>query len=211
MVLSTSQRRRLYNALGGAAAGDAIADILDEVSVLNATEVGFVDGVTAGTAAASKAATLDANAEMNGIGVIKTSDTLIATAAVLTLNATPVSCVAAPGAGITLEFLGAYIFLDYNAAAYVDAAGEDVVFSYTDASGVEVSIRADGGEFDGTADALVWVPPIGAVGAVGGLTMVANAAIVLHLLSGEWATGDSPLKVRVYYREIRTASLEAIA
>ena len=98
-----------------------------------------------------------------------------------------------------------------NATAYADDAGEDIVFAYTNASGVEVSTRADGEEFDGSADALVWVPPIGGVGAIGGLTMVDNAVIKIKILVGEWVTGDSPLKVRVFHRQVRKAALEAIA
>ena len=43
------------------------------------------------------------------------------------------------------------------------------------------------------------------------MAMLSNAAIVAHVLVGNWATGNSPLKIRCYYREIRKTALEAIA
>lgn len=112
------------------------------------------------------------------------------------------------GAGRALEFLGGLVFLDFNSVAYVADAGEDLVFKYTDGSGAAVSNTLDGGAFDGTADALVPAYPLNA--AASELEIAANAAIVLHLLVGEWTTGDSPLKVRVFYREIELATLEGI-
>ena len=41
--------------------------------------------------------------------------------------------------------------------------------------------------------------------------MVDNAVIVVKLLVGEWVTGDSPIKVRVFHRQVRKAALEAIS
>lgn len=176
---------------------------------VSAAELAVLNGVTAGTSTASKVLTLDSNSELNGIGVIKKADVIIPTGEVLALNGTPKTIVAAPGSGKYLEFLGAYVFLDYNSAAYVDDAGEDLVFKYTNGSGAEISQTMDGSAFDGTADALVYARP--AAPAADTVEVVENAAIVLHLLTGEWITGDSPLKVRCYYREVRKAALEAIA
>lgn len=207
MAISPKLARHLGNFPGFS----DLVNVVNTTDVFSSGEAALIDGVTAGTQAAGKAITLDSNSEVDGLGMIRVTDTLIATGAVLTLNATPISVVAAPGANVYTEFLGAYILLDYESAAYVDDAAEDLVFKYTDENGSEVSMQADGSLFDGTADALVWVPPVGASGAVGAVTMVANAAIVLHLLTGEWITGDSPLKVRVYHRQVRAASMEAIA
>ena len=41
--------------------------------------------------------------------------------------------------------------------------------------------------------------------------MVDNGGIEVAVASGNWATGDSPLKIRCFYRVIRKASLVAIA
>lgn len=172
-------------------------------------ELAFLNGVTAGAGAASKAMVLDANSELNGIGVIKKADVLIPTAEVLALNGTPKTLVAAPGAGVYLEFLGAYVFLDYAGVAYAADAGEDLCVRYTNASGDIVSTSIDGEEFEAAADALYIMSPVPTAPNI--ITHGANAPLVLHLLVGEWATGTSPLKVRTYYREIRKAALEAIA
>lgn len=143
---------------------------------------------------------------LDGVGV---SDVLISSAQVLALNATPVIAVPAPGAGNYLEFLGAQLFLDYNSAAYVAGAGEDLVFKYTDDSGAAVSNALDGSLFTGTADALANAYPLNAAAST--LATAENAPIVLHLLVGEWATGDSPIKVRTFFRKIEKTSLEGIS
>lgn len=140
---------------------------------------------------------------------LQVADKYITSAQVLALNATAIACVPAPGAGKYLMFEGAIIFLDYNANAYVDDAGEDLVFTYTDKSGAEISHTADGSAFDGTADTVVFVRPLNAAASV--LEEVVNTPICLFLKSGEWITGDSPLKVRVFYRVVDLAELATIS
>ena len=152
-------------------------------------------------------------AHIDSLGVIDSliryTDTLIATAAVLTLNATPVTVVAAGGAGIYNIFRGAYVFLDNTGTAYVDEAGEDLVFQ--EATGnVAVSAASDGDVWDGTTDVLVWVPPQGNDAFLGN-TATVNSAIEVTILSGEWATGTSPLKIRTFYDTIAATSLEGIS
>jgi hypothetical protein len=177
---------------------------------LRNVEVGeWLEGVTPGTAAASKVLLLDANSELNSIGVVKSVDKIITTAQVLALNGTPIAILAAVGSGVYAEFLGAYVFLNYNSAAYVDGAGEDLVFQNLSA-GTVVSQTADGAEFDGTADALVFVGPNNDDASETN-TLIDNGGFEVTIQSGEWITGNSPLKIRLYYREIRKAALEAIA
>lgn len=129
------------------------------------------------------------------------ADVTVSSAEILALNATPKELVAAPGAGLALVFEGAVMFLDFNSAAYAGiATGEDLSIKYTNASGDEVSQIEATGFLDATADALRYALPA----TTAAITPVANAALVLHLLVGEITTGDSPLKVRVYYRVIPT-------
>lgn len=184
-------------------------NVISLAAPLSATELGFLNGVTAGTSAASKALVLDSNSELNGIGVIRKADVLIATAAVLTLSTTPVDVVAAPAADTYIEFLGAYVFLDYNSAAYAADAGEDLCIRYTDGSGDIVSTDIDGEEFEATADALFVMSPVPTAPNI--ITHPAATKLVAHVKVGNWATGNSPLKIRTYYRTIRKAALEAIA
>lgn len=124
--------------------------------------------------------------------------TTIATAAVRTLNATPVSVVPAPGAGFFIEVDSVRVMLDYNSAGYdaVAGSGEDLSFKYTNASGAKVTGDIAGWGFgDATSDQQRLARGVA-------VTPVANAAIVAHILSGEWysAAGNSPLLVEVFYR-----------
>jgi hypothetical protein len=61
MALSRLARRRLQAALTSNVAADEIADILEATQLLSAAEAGYLDSVTAGTGAASKAVVLDSN------------------------------------------------------------------------------------------------------------------------------------------------------
>lgn len=132
-------------------------------------------------------------------------DVTVSSAEILALNATPKTLVAAPGAGRALIFEGALAFLDYGAAAYAGiAAGEDLSIKYTNGSGTAVGEAEATGFLDATADAIRYIRPTGAASGVSDITPVANAALVLHMLTGEITTGDSPLKLRVFYRDIPT-------
>lgn len=125
------------------------------------------------------------------------ADVTVATAAVLTLNATPVQLVAAPGAGLIVAPTMFQVFLDYNTTAYDGiAAGEDLTIRYTNASGALLATIETDPFLAATADAMRIVLPVTTAAHL----PVANAALVLHLSTGEIATGNSPLKVRTYYR-----------
>ena len=193
---------------GGLDRSNNLSDLDSVSTALTNLGISEVDAVTAGTAAASKALVLDANSELNGIGVIKSVDKIITTAQVKALNGTPITVLAAVGSGVYAEFLGAYVLLDYAAAAYDDGAGEDLVFQNLSA-GAAVSHSLDGTVLDGTADALVWAGPKAAEAAAT-TSLVANGGFEVTIESGEWITGDSPLKIRLYYRLIRGASMIAI-
>ena len=115
------------------------------------------------------------------------------------LNATPQTLVAAPGAGKGLVLVGLELWLDYNSVAYDGiAGGEDLTVKYTDANGATLATIETTGFLDATADAFRYVYPT----TTAAITPVANARLVLHLLSGEIETGNSPLKLLVLYREL---------
>ncbi len=135
-------------------------------------------------------------------GASKFVDVTITTAQVLALFATPIALVAAPGANRFLIFEGAFLFLDFNAAAYAGiAAGEDLQISYTNGAGQLVAQVETTGFLDAVADDFRWVNHIGAA-VLNDVTPVANAALVLSLLVAEIITGDSPLIVRTFYRDV---------
>lgn len=139
-------------------------------------------------------------------GALQT-DVTISTAEMLALFATPKTLVPAPGANKAIVFIGAMLFLDFNSAAYAGiAAGEDLLVSYTNGAGQEVARQETTGFLDAVADDVRWLPAQeAALAAVSDITPVANAALVASLLIAEIITGDSPVKVRTFYRIVDTA------
>lgn len=135
---------------------------------------------------------------------LQTATVTIPYASVRTLNATPYELVPTPGAGYANVVESAVLFLDYGSAGY-DAVGasDDLTIRYTNGSGALIATVETVGFLDATADAVRYVQPT----TTAALTPVANAAIVAHISTGEIysAAGDSPLKVKVYYRVIPTA------
>lgn len=125
-------------------------------------------------------------------------DTTLSSAQLLALNATPRTVVSAPGAGKCIVFEGAQLFLDYNSAAYAGiASGEDLAFKVADSSGSTVATVETTGFMDATADALRYVHP-----STTAYTLQANQPLVIHMLTGEVTTGNSPIYVRVFYRVV---------
>jgi hypothetical protein len=131
--------------------------------------------------------------------VIKRAFVTIPAASVRTLNATPYTLVAAPGAGRFLEVVSVHWWLDFGTAAYdAAAAGDTLTVKYTNAAGAEVVDAVAGNAIGAAAaDYHAIVKPVAEV------IPVANAALVAHITTGEWyaAGGDSPLKVEIVYIE----------
>lgn len=130
---------------------------------------------------------------------LKTATVTVSSAELLALNATPKTLIVAPGAGKALILVAAELWLDYANAAYAGiAAGEDLTLKVSDAAGATLATIETTGFLDTTADAFRYVEPT----TTAAMAPVANAPLVLHLLSGEITTGDSPLKLRILYREV---------
>jgi len=136
-------------------------------------------------------------------GDLSHSDVTVSSAEILALNATPKTLVPPPGLGKAILFSHSVFFLDYNSAAYGGiAGGEDWCVRFTNGSGDEVSPDIETtGWLDQTSDQTRYAY----AEASKSITPVANAALVLHQKVGEITTGDSPVKVRTYYRTIDTS------
>lgn len=135
----------------------------------------------------------------------RSADVTILPAAMKTLNATPVTLVPAPGAGLALIFEGMLVSMTYGTAVYSDvAAGEDLAIKYTGSSGAVVAALETTGLFDQSSNQLRWVYPGATAAFLPSTTPVANAPLVAHMLVGEigTTTGDSPVKFRVFYRVV---------
>lgn len=189
--------------IGEVVAGDAITRGNAVTSDANGAAVVAADGnVIAGKAMMSAVAgdiipVLLHAAGDSDAAPLYYADVTVTTGELLALNTTPKTLVAAPGAGNILVLDTAQLWLDYNSTAYDGiAAGEDLSIKYTNGSGVEVAQIEATGFLDGTADETRYVKAASAAA----VQPVANAALVLFMLTGNIATGNSPLKVRTWYR-----------
>jgi hypothetical protein len=134
--------------------------------------------------------------------VVLTQDTIVTSAQLLALNATPQTIVAAPGANLGLVFEGAAIHKPAGTAYAGIAAGEDLSVKYTGAAGAEVGQCETTGFLDQATAQTRYIRAYAAATLVSDITPIANAVLVLHLLVAEIITGDSDLHVRAYYRII---------
>lgn len=121
----------------------------------------------------------------------------ITTAQILALNATPVSLLAAPGTGLTTIVNRVLAYKAAGTAYAGIAAGEDLAFKYTDASGAIAAQIETTGFLDSTGALMA------SSSSPGGLCTT-NAAIVAHMLTGEITTGTSDLIVWINYDVVPT-------
>lgn len=121
----------------------------------------------------------------------------ITTGQLLALFTTPISIVPAPAAGYAIVPVSATLFLDYAGVAYDGIAGnEDLVFRYTDASGAIAGTIEATGFLDASADAHRVVTFASLA------VPTPAAALMLHMTTGNIATGTSPLKLKLNYRRV---------
>ena len=131
----------------------------------------------------------------------------VTSAQLLALNATPQTIIAAPGAGFAIIPRMVALRIAGGTAYAGIASGEDLVLKYTNGSGAQCSsvIETTGFLDQTTAQIRTASDPASTGTTAGDVTPVANAAVVLHLLSGEITTGDFPITVRCYYDVIPTS------
>lgn len=132
---------------------------------------------------------------------IKFVDVTITSAELLALNATPKTIVAAPGAGFGLVLVGAVAYKAAGTAYAGIASGEDLAIKYTDSSGTALATIETTGFLDQATAQVRAVEAYRAASGVNSFTP-SNTPLVAHMLTGEITTGNSDLKLRVYYRTI---------
>lgn len=126
----------------------------------------------------------------------------IANAAVRTLNATPVTVIAAPGAGKSIQLVGCDVMLDYATAAF-DAVGANDFLQLQFASGDVLTLnKSPIGFGDATADAWMRLEPNSVI-------YSANAAVQATIGTGEWyaAAGGGDLVFTIAYRVVTLTDL----
>lgn len=140
-------------------------------------------------------------------GGVQMAEVSIAAAAIATLRATPVTLVAAPGAGFMLQFHNAVLLLDYTTPGFTESA-DNLVINWGTSSPVSASETIEmTGFIDQTADSVtVAVPDGGAATAIGAATKFANLPLVLfNSGDGEYGgSGGSALRVKTWYSVIPT-------
>ncbi len=134
----------------------------------------------------------------------KYSDVSVSSAELLALFGTPKVIVPAPGAGFANVFQGAVIYQAYNSIVYTVPGTSELSVKYTDASGLEVSQCETTGFLDQATNQTRYLQPHHAASGNNGIVPVANAPLVLQTLIANVTAGNSPLKLRTYYRVIPT-------
>ena len=127
--------------------------------------------------------------------VVKT----ITSAEMLALNTTPKALVSAPGTGYAIEVTKVIAAVKYNSAAYATNLSFDIKYDSStagDAAGVTTLVAPVTALLDATADKVQKVNGTGAAVA----NVVINKGISAVVNTGNPATGNSPVKVRVFYR-----------
>lgn len=128
-------------------------------------------------------------------------DFVLTAAQMDTLNATPVTLVAAPGSGLVNIVQG--IFLQVNATGFTAfELGSGVLeFRYTDGSGAKVITDVTNAVVESTTDVMDWCPPIVCA-------PLANAVICAHA-SADVSAGTGNIQGRIFYRTVKVSEIVA--
>lgn len=152
---------------------------------------------------ATELANDSADGDVVAVDVLKVVTVSLTNAQIKALRAAPKTLVVAPGATKWLEFLSAWLVLDYGSEVLTESA-DNMAIRYTDGSGVIVSQAIETtGFIDQAAD--IYTNALPKADAIVTAAGALNKALVLHNTGdGEFggnATSDTLMKVRIAYRE----------
>lgn len=117
-----------------------------------------------------------------------------------TLNATPVSILAAPGAGLVTIVEGIYTRVAPGVTPF-EAGSATLDYKYTDASGVVVATAVPNAQVEAATAAVGYYRSIATAG-----VPVANAAIVASI-GTDVSAGDGVVYGRIWYRTVKAAEV----
>jgi len=129
----------------------------------------------------------------------------LTSAQIKALRATPITIIAAPGAGKVIEFIGATLKLVYGGTNVFTETDDNLAFKYTDGSGVSVSGNIEStGFIDQSAN--TYTSAVRQADGIVAATGAENQALVLHNTGdGEIAGNagnDNTLEISVLYRVV---------
>ena len=124
------------------------------------------------------------------VGRMNIATVTITNAQMLTLRASPITLVAAQGAGTVIEFVSAMLFCDASGGVYTESA-DNMQIKYVDGSGIAVTADIESTGFVTVADemATTVIPKIDAIATD---AQCVNQVLVLHNVGdGEFGGGNS--------------------
>jgi len=163
------------------------------MAYLNAAQGARREGAASAVGTADIAAAAVTSAKM-AEDLVRTVQVNLSSANILAMNATPVTLIAAPGAGKIVIVEDILLKMVTTATAY--ANGGAVEFRYTDGSGAKVT--ADIAAAVITAGAGTTYTKVG--GVIASLTPVANAPIVITNATAAFITGTGTGVLTIKYR-----------
>ena len=178
-------------------AADYFLAVFGSLSVDDQIYVAASDGTGTFKVLAASSTTVTLGESVGSVSAAVT----VTSAELLALRATPKTLVTAPGAGRMLLLESVALQLDYNTTQYTETA-DNMAVKYTNGAGVAVSTALEAtGFIDQAADTTT--RGLAVLDAIVANAAAANQALVLHNTGdGEYAAGDSPLVVNVFYRVV---------
>jgi hypothetical protein len=121
---------------------------------------------------------------------LNTATVTITNAQMLTLRASPITLVAAQGAGTVIELVGGQLFLDASGAVYTEST-DNLAVRYVDGSGIQVSEDIESTGFVTVADEMA-TSVVAKKDAIATDAQCVNQVLVLHNTGdGELGGGNS--------------------
>lgn len=164
--------------------------------IADQTFLGNVSGGTANPSALSVAQMQSALGVNSGYATVYYSSITIPTASVLTLNTTPLTIVAAPGAGLAIQVVSATASMTYNTTAYATngklfliSLGSVIPQANITANGFLFGTVTRNVNFNLTNSALITDTQIGV-----------NTPLLVQVDTADPTAGDSDITITVLYR-----------
>lgn len=130
---------------------------------------------------------------------INYKDFVLTAAQMDTLNATPVTVLAAPGSGLVNVVTGLFLKVNSTGFTAFELGAGVLEFRYTDATGAKVVTDVTNAVVESATDVQDWCPPIV-------VASLANAVICAHA-SADVSAGTGNIQGRLFYQTIKVSEI----